>query len=97
MMPIIPHFVNECIKLLNIKDDISWPEINSKDLIQENTKYVIQFNGKTRQVIEEKNNLTKDELFILIKKNKKLIKYIEDKTTIKKIIFIPNRLINIIT
>jgi leucyl-tRNA synthetase len=97
MMPIIPHFVNECIKLLNIKDDISWPEINSKDLIQENTKYVIQFNGKTRQVIEEKNNLTKDELFILIKKNKKLIKYIEDKTKIKKIIFIPNRLINIIT
>jgi len=97
MMPVIPHFVNECIKLLNIKDDISWPEINSKDLIQENTKYVIQFNGKTRQVIEEKNNLTKDELFILIKKNKKLIKYIEDKTTIKKIIFIPNRLINIIT
>ena len=97
MMPVIPHFVNECIKLLNIKDDISWPEINSKDLIQENTKYVIQFNGKTRQVIEEKNNLTKDELFILIKKNKKLIKYIEDKTKIKKIIFIPNRLINIIT
>ena len=97
MMPVIPHFVNECIKLLNIKDDVSWPEINSKDLIQENTKYVIQFNGKTRQVIEEKNNLTKDELFILIKKNKKLIKYIEDKTKIKKIIFIPNRLINIIT
>ena len=97
MMPVIPHFANECIKLLNIGEELNWPKIDIKNLIQENTKYVIQFNGKTRQVIEEKNNLTKEQLVILIKKDTKLVKYINDVNEIKKIIFIPNKLINIIT
>ena len=97
MMPVLPHFANECIKLLNIGEELNWPKIDIKNLIQENTKYVIQFNGKTRQVIEEKNNLTKEQLIILIKKDTKLVKYINDVNEIKKIIFIPNKLINIIT
>ena len=97
MMPVIPHFANECIKLLNISEEINWPKIDIKNLIKENTKYVVQFNGKTRQVIEEKNDLTKEQLIILIKKDTKLVKYINDINEIKKIIFIPNKLINIIT
>ena len=96
MMPVIPHFTNECIRLLNIKENLKWPEVNVKSLIDESRKYVIQFNGKTKEVIEEKNNLTKHQLLMIIKNNKKLIKYFNDNNKVKKIIFIPNRLINII-
>ena len=96
MMPIIPHFTNQCLKLLNYTKEAKWPDINTENLIQENTKYVIQINGKTRQIIEEKNNLSKEDLIILIKKNQKISKQIKKDSDIKKIIFIPNRLINII-
>ena len=96
MMPVIPHFSNECLRLLNIKENIHWPKINLESLIQDKCKYVVQINGKTRKVIENENNISKDELLNIIKNDLKLIKYINDDSEIKKIIFIPNKLINII-
>ena len=96
MMPVIPHFSNECIKLLDISENIQWPKINQANLIQESCKYVIQVNGKTRKVIEDKKDITENELITMIKKDLKLFKYIKDDNKIKKIIFIPNKLINVI-
>ena len=96
MMPVIPHFSNECIKLLNITENIQWPKVNRANLIQDSCKYVIQVNGKTRKVIEDRKNITKDELIMIIKKDSKLFKYIKNDIKIKKIIFIPNKLINVI-
>jgi leucyl-tRNA synthetase len=96
MMPIIPHFSSECLKSLNYQNQINWPETNYKNLTPKIINYVIQINGKTRNIIKEKNNLTKENLLTLIKNDKKLKKYIEQSTIIRKIIFIPNKLINII-
>jgi len=97
LSPVVPHFACECIN--NIEQEITrknWPEINKDNITEKNSKYVIQFNGKTREIIEEKNNLSEEEIIILLKKNKKLNKYINENTKIKKVIFIPNKLINII-
>ena len=96
MMPVVPHFASECIKLLNFNENIEWPQINNEDLIQEDTKYVIQVNGKTRQIIEQKRNLTEENLVKIIMNSQIFIKYIKDKNAIKRVIFIPNKLINII-
>jgi leucyl-tRNA synthetase len=96
LLPIIPHFANECIQLLNLNEDIKWPSINAKNLISENINYVIQINGKTREVIKKEKDLSKDNLIKIIKANSKLNKYIENETPIKKVIFIPNKLINLI-
>ena len=96
MMPVIPHYSSECIKLLKSDLDIKWPEIDNENLVQENINYVVQINGKTRQIIMDKNNLSKDDLIILIKKDQTLKKYIKDDTTIKRVIFVPNKLINMI-
>jgi leucyl-tRNA synthetase len=49
MLPIIPHFANECLKLLNLTKNVKWPEIDTKSLVKDTVKYVIQINGKTRQ------------------------------------------------
>ena len=46
MMPVIPHFANECIELLEDKSEIKWPNINKTLLIEENINFVIQINGK---------------------------------------------------
>jgi len=96
MLPIIPHFANECLKLLNLTKNVKWPEIDTKSLVKDTVKYVIQINGKTRQIIENTIDLSENDLVNLIKKDTKLSKYISEDSRIKKIIFIPNKLINII-
>jgi leucyl-tRNA synthetase len=96
MLPIIPHFANECLKLLNLTKNVKWPEIDAKSLVKDTVKYVIQINGKTRQIMEDTNDLSENDLVNLIKKDTKLSKYISEDSRIKKIIFIPNKLINII-
>ena len=96
MMPVIPHFTSECINELGLFEDLKWPKIDNKNLLEENIKYVVQINGKTRQIIEDKKDVSKEDLITLIKQNEKLNKYIQIDTEIKKIIFVPNKLINII-
>ena len=95
MSPIIPHFANECLKILGNNDNSKWP-ISIKELLVENSvNYVIQINGKKRAVINSIRDTSEKDLFELIKNNSATKKYIENKV-IKKRIFIPNKLINII-
>ena len=95
MSPIIPHFANECLEILGNKDNSKWP-ISIKELLVENSvNYVIQINGKKRAVINSIRDTSEKDLFELIKNNSATKKYIENKV-IKKRIFIPNKLINII-
>ena len=82
--------------MININGKILWPEINNKILLEDNIKFIIQFNGKTRKIIVSKKDTTEDILLTKIKKDNKLNEYLVNKD-IKKKIFIPNKLINIIT
>jgi len=56
MLPIIPHFANECLKLLNI-NSLEWPKYNEQLLHEETVNYVIQINGKKRGIINSDRNL----------------------------------------
>ena len=95
MMPIIPHFANECYEQVGGSININWPEVNENVLTKKNTTYVIQINGKKRAIIEGKNDMTEEELSKRLKDTFELNKYLKDKK-IKKKIFVPNKLINII-
>ena len=46
MMPVIPHFANECIELLEDKSAITWPNINKKLLIEENINSLVSYNSQ---------------------------------------------------
>jgi len=94
--PVLPHFSSECIEMLNIKEKISWPEVDEIFLIEDNIKYIIQINGKTRKVIETKKDISEDTLITKIKEDNKLNAFLNDRNIQKKI-FIPNKLINLIT
>ena len=96
MSPVIPHFSNECMVMLNVNENILWPKINEKFLLEENIKFIIQFNGKTRKIIISKKDTSEDLLLNKIKEDSKLNEFLDNKD-IKKKIFIPNKLINIIT
>ena len=94
--PVIPHFSSECLELMNIKEKILWPKVDEKFLFEDNVKFIIQFNGKTRKIIISKKDTTESLLLNKIKEDSKLNEYLNNKIVQKKI-FIPNKLINIIT
>ena len=95
MMPVIPHFANECISLIKDKSVLEWPEVNKQLLIEENINYVVQINGKKRGLIKANRNISEEGIINLIKENVKINKYIKNQEPKKKI-FVPNKLINII-
>ena len=93
--PAIPHFTSECFEDLGISDKISWPAADLKFLKEEKIDYVIQINGKKRAILKENRDINEESLLEIVKSNKMSEKYLKDKS-IKKIIFIKNRLINLL-
>ena len=87
---------SECLKLLNSSENLEWPKFDETLLVEDFVNLVIQINGKKRGLIKAKKNISEDQLLINIKKEKNISKYLKNQS-IKKKIFIPNRLINIIT
>ena len=79
-----------------MEKNLKWPEIEDKFLLDDNVKFIIQFNGKTRKIIVSKKDTSESLLLNKIKEDSKLSGYLNNKN-IKKKIFIPNKLINIIT
>ena len=71
-------------------------KLDNKVLIENNIKFIVQFNGKTRKIIVSKKDTSEDVLLSKIKEDNKLNEYLGGKE-IKRKIFIPNKLINIIT
>ncbi|MDA7468359.1 leucine--tRNA ligase [Candidatus Pelagibacter ubique] len=94
MNPFIPHFSNECLNTIN-KNQINWPKISKEDLIEEDINFVVQINGKKRAILKIKRDVVEKEILKIIKTNLEIEKFLKDQS-IKKSIFVPNRLINII-
>ncbi len=94
MLPIVPHFANECLELMNSKKNY-WPNYNETLIKDDIITIVIQINGKKRGLINTKPNISEESLLEIINKDKKLTKFLEKKI-IKRKIFIKDKLINII-
>ena len=93
--PVIPHFCNECLNQFTEQKKFVWPEYNKEFLETENVKIVIQINGKKRSLLEVKKEINEADLLKIVKIDKILQKYI-NKKEIKKIIFVKNKLMNIL-
>ena len=72
-----------------------WPKHDEKLIIENIIPFVVQINGKKRQVINIERSLSEQKIIELIKKDKIILKFLDNKN-IKKKIFVPERLINII-
>ena len=96
MMPILPHLSNECFETINAKtDEIIWPSYDEKQIKEETKVIVIQINGKKRGLINTKLDLGENDVLDLVKKDQNINKYLSDKK-VKKIVYIKNKLMNII-
>ena len=71
-----------------------WPKTTSKVKVTE-SNIAVQINGKTRSILIFKKGATKEEVEKIAIKESKIKKHIQDKN-IKKIIFVPEKIINIV-
>ena len=94
MLPVIPHFANECLTMIN-SNAVNWPNFDESILKDEISNIVIQINGKKRGLIQAETNISEEKLFDTILKDEKLSKYL-NKKNIKRKIYIKNKLMNII-
>ena len=94
-LPVIPHFASECLFDLEYDDKFDWPKVNANFLKEDKVDFVIQINGKKRAILKENKDIDQESLLVKIKSNKLSEKYLKNKS-INKIIFVKNRLINLI-
>ena len=92
--PIIPHFSNECLSLINSKI-FSWPKYDKSLIKEKEITIVIQINGKKRGIIKTENYLTEEDLMKIVEQEDQIMKYLVNKE-IKRKIYIKDKLLNII-
>lgn len=98
LMPFAPHLAEEVWQLLGFTESLStapWPEIDKKHLADETVTYVIQVNGKVRGRFEMDKGLSKEELLEYAQNDPHVSKYIDGKE-IRKAIFVPDKLLNLV-
>ena len=93
--PIIPHFSSECLSSLGEENIVQWPDYDENLLDKKMIDIVVQINGKKRALINATKDIKRNDLLSLISKDKIGEKFLLNKE-IKKVIFVENRLINIL-
>ncbi|MBO5566531.1 MAG: leucine--tRNA ligase [Succinivibrio sp.] len=98
LYPITPHICFKLYELLGNKESIdkaSWPKADPDALKAEDMLIVVQVNGKVRCRISVAPDMAEQQIIDLALANEDTKKHIEGKT-VKKTIYVKNRLVNIV-
>ena len=98
LSPFVPHFSEYIFAQLTeqVIDKESWPTLNKDALVQSAQTIVIQVNGKVRDNIEVDNNASQEIIEEKAFASEKVLRFVEEKTNVKKVIFIKNKILNIV-
>jgi len=98
LSPFAPHFTEELWSVLGNRKSIhieTWPEYDTKLIEEKEYELIIQINGRMRDKIHISKDMERPEIEKLVLKRETIIKHIGS-AQIKKIIFVPQRLVNIV-
>ncbi|HEB01537.1 MAG TPA: leucine--tRNA ligase [Candidatus Portnoybacteria bacterium] len=99
LAPLAPHLAEELWRQLGHKKSIhleSWPKYDSRLAKEEEIELVIQINGRLRDRVKVKANISEKEAKEKVLVREKVKKWLKNKK-VKKVIFVPQKLINIVT
>ncbi len=98
LSPFAPHIAEELWRMLGKKEELSYvpfPQYDIKYLEDAVVTYVIQVNGKLRGRVDLPKDQTEEVIVQLAKDHPNVIKFLDGKE-MKKVIFVPNKLLNIV-
>lgn len=96
--PFAPHLAEEMREQLGgssmVFADGKWPTYDPELIIADSVTLPIQINGKVRGKIEVSPEATQEEVLTIARKDEKIASYIPD--PIKKIVYVPGRIMNMV-
>ena len=97
LAPIVPHVCHRLWQMLGHADVVNaaWPQVDAAALVKQSQLYVIQINGRLRDKIEVSMNTSRAEVEKQALAGEKVQHHIGEKT-IRKVIVVPNKLVNIV-
>lgn len=98
LSPITPHITHELWQALSYGEDIllaSWPKVDKKALKTSTLELVVQVNGKLRARITVPSQASAETIQESALANTNIKHTIGDKA-VKKVIIVPNKLVNIV-
>ncbi|MCW8827405.1 MAG: leucine--tRNA ligase, partial [Gammaproteobacteria bacterium] len=98
LSPIAPHVSHKLWMELGYGDDILkavWPVVDEAALVKDSIELVVQVNGKVRGKINVATNADKESIEQAAQDDANVQKFTEGKT-VRKIIVVPGRLVNIV-
>jgi len=98
LAPFAPHITEEIWREIGQKGSIhnkEWPNYNENLVKNKTITLIVQINGRVRDKIEVSLDISEEEARILTLASEKVKKWV-DKKEIKRVIFVPGKLINIV-
>jgi leucyl-tRNA synthetase len=97
--PFVPHICHALWdQLFNTAiDQEVWPKADPSALIKNEYEMVIQVNGKLRGNMLVSADLTQKDIELMALENEDVKRFIDPESKVKKLIFVPKKLINIVT
>lgn len=98
LAPFAPHICEELWHVLGHDTtvcDAQWPKFNEDYLKESTVKYTVLYNGKPRYNIEVEAGTDKDEVQRLAFAHEAAQKWLDGKTP-KKVIVVPNKIVNVV-
>ncbi len=98
LSPLAPHLAEELWEQLGGTTSMAYvpfPVLNPEFLVEDAIQYPVQFNGKTRFFVEVPTTNTAAEVEALVRAHEKTEGYVDGKT-IRKVIVVPGRIVNVV-
>ena len=99
LAPFAPHLTEELWHKLGGKKSIhleKWPKYDRRLIKEEDFDLIIQVNGKTRAVVKAGEGIVEADALELALSQESVKRFAANRNDIRKTIFVPDRLINII-
>ncbi len=97
--PVVPHIGHVLWRELGNDGpliDVPWPTVDSQALVRDTIKLVVQVNGKLRGHVEVAADADQDAVLAEALQDEGILRHVGDADAIRKVIFVPGRLINIV-
>ncbi|MGB0670162.1 MAG: leucine--tRNA ligase [Rhodospirillales bacterium] len=98
IQPMTPHIAEEIWAALGEADELvnrPWPDVDAALVVEDSVTLAIQVNGKLRATLEVAKDMARDDLEALALAQENVQRMLEGKTP-RKVIVVPNRIVNLV-